>query len=158
MKHYTRFVIIFLLVIICGQPASAQTNTYILNGSATQNSCNCYTLTTETPFQSGSVWNKNKISLNQPFDFWFNVFLGCKDANGADGIVFMLQPISTSVGSSGQGLGFGGVMPSVGITLDTWQNIEDNDPAYDHIAIQTNGVIRHGTASDLAAPVPISAS
>ncbi|HET9744264.1 MAG TPA: hypothetical protein VFP97_01045, partial [Chitinophagaceae bacterium] len=65
---------------------------YILNGSATQNSCNCYTLTPAQFTQAGSVWNSNKINLNNPFDFWFNVYLGCQDVNGADGIVFMLQP------------------------------------------------------------------
>lgn len=127
---------------------------YTLNGNAVRNSCNCYTLTNAVNAQSGSVWNNNKIDLRQPFDFWFNVYLGCKDADGADGIVFMLQPISTSLGASGGGLGFAGVTPSVGILLDTWQNTEDNDPPADHISIQANGVIRHGT--DLAGPVQAS--
>lgn len=101
--------------------------------------------------QSGSVWNSNKISLNNSFDFHFNVFLGCLDENGADGIVFILQPISTSVGTTGEGLGFEGVSPSVGISLDTWQNFNRNDPAYDHISIQLNGQITHG--NDLAGPI-----
>lgn len=107
-------------------------------------------------FQSGSVWNSNKISLTNPFDFWFNVYLGCYDANGADGIVFILQPISTSIGSSGEGMGFAGVSPSIGIPLDTYQNFNLNDPPYDHISIQANGIINHN--SDLAGPVPISAT
>jgi gliding motility-associated-like protein len=116
---------------------------YILNGSATQNSCNCYTLTQAQNFLSGSVWNTTKINLNNPFDFVFNVFLGCKDADGADGIVFILQPISTSVGTAGGGMGFQGIVPSVGIALDTWQNTEFNDPPYDHLSIQINGDINH---------------
>lgn len=127
---------------------------YILNGSAKKISCNCYTLTDETMTQSGSVWNGNKINLNTSFDFWFNVYLGCKDADGADGIVFILQPISTSVGTTGEGMGFDGVRPSLGIALDTWQNVNLNDPSYDHISIQTNGAINHN--NDLAGPVPIS--
>ncbi|HKC34765.1 MAG TPA: PKD domain-containing protein [Chitinophagaceae bacterium] len=127
---------------------------YILNGAATQNSCNCYTLTPASFTQAGSVWNANKINLNNPFDFSFNVFLGCQDANGADGIVFMLQPISTSIGSTGEGMGFSGITPSIGITLDTWQNINLNDPAYDHISIQANGNAAHGT--DLAGPIQAS--
>jgi gliding motility-associated-like protein len=129
---------------------------YILNGAATQNSCNCYTLTPAAFTQAGSVWNANKINLNNPFDFSFNVFLGCQDANGADGIVFMLQPISTSIGSTGEGMGFEGIVPSIGITLDTWQNLNRNDPAYDHISIQANGNPTHGT--DLAGPVQASSS
>jgi gliding motility-associated-like protein len=129
---------------------------YILNGSATKNNCNCYTLTTATNTQSGSVWNSNKISLNNSFDFHFNVYLGCQDFTGADGIVFILQPISTSVGTTGEGMGFEGITPSVGISLDTWQNFNRNDPAYDHISIQLNGVITHG--NDLAGPVQASAT
>ncbi|MDQ6610741.1 MAG: PKD domain-containing protein [Bacteroidota bacterium] len=129
---------------------------YILNGSAQKNSCNCYTLTPATAIQSGSVWNSNKINLKTSFDFWFNVNLGCLDADGADGIVFILQPISTSVGSTGEGMGFAGVAPSIGIALDTWQNLNLNDPAYDHISIQANGNINH--LNDLAGPVPISAT
>src|SRR6185369_16090238 len=94
---------LYLWLIILPLPSFSR---YILNGSATQNSCNCYTLTPESNTLSGSVWNSNKINLNQPFDFWFNVFLGCKDSTGADGIVFMLQPLSTSVGTTGEGMGF----------------------------------------------------
>lgn len=129
---------------------------YKLNGNAVQESCNCYLLTNDEQWQSGSVWQVDKISLDNPFDFKFNVFLGYKDAEGADGIVFMLQPISTSLGAAGGGMGFEGVSPSIGIALDTWQNTENNDPAYDHISIQKNGVITHG--NDLAGPIPASAS
>lgn len=143
-----------LAAILIAVPLRAQT--YITNGSATQDNCNCYTLTRDVNTQSGSVWNATKINLNQPFDFWFNVYLGCKDADGADGIVFILQTVASSVGTTGAGMGFGGVVPSIGITLDTWQNTDINDPVYDHISIQANGNINHGT--DLAGPVAASAT
>lgn len=152
-----RLVLFFLFV---SQVAVAQT--YRTNGSATQDNCNCYTLTTETMNQSGSVWNATQTDLRQPFDFKFNVFLGCNDG-GADGIAFILQTQSTSVGRSGSGLGFAGVSPSIGIALDTYQNtfigspIDDlNDPPFDHISIQRDGAVRHGT--DLAEPVTASAT
>ncbi len=156
MKYYLRHQAAFIILFLLSTGATAQTNTYILNGAASQNSCNCYTLTPASPTQSGSVWNANKINLNLPFDYIFNVFLGCADGTGADGIVFMLQPISTSVGTTGEGMGFEGISPSIGISLDTWQNTNRNDPAYDHISIQANGVITHG--SDLAGPIQASAS
>ncbi|RYY62206.1 MAG: PKD domain-containing protein [Chitinophagaceae bacterium] len=155
MKFLIRGFILFLSVCGCLR-GLAQTNTYIRNGAATQNTCNCYTLTPAMLDVSGSVWNASKIDLNTSFDFIFNVYLGCQDANGADGIVFMLQPISTSVGAAGGGLGFEGVVPSVGITLDTWQNENNNDPWFDHISIQTNGNLTHGV--DLAGPVQASVS
>jgi hypothetical protein len=65
----------------------------------------------------------------------------------------MLQPISTSIGSTGEGMGFSGITPSIGISLDTWQNLNLNDPVYDHISIQANGNPAHG--SDLAAGASI---
>lgn len=143
---------IFIVLSVISVPAQ----TYILNGSATQNSCNCYSLTQAVDYQSGSVWNSSKINLSQPFDFWFNVYLGCKDGDGADGIVFILQTVPTNVGGAGGGMGFLGVTPSVGVALDTWQNQDMNDPPYDHISIQVNGNIIHG--NDLAGPVAASAN
>ncbi|NTS43374.1 PKD domain-containing protein [Flavisolibacter sp. BT320] len=148
-RYFPTLLTILLFLFLT--PAFGQ---YILNGSAQKVSCNCYTLTEERLNESGSVWNSNKISLTQSFDYWFNVYLGGFDANGADGIVFMLQPISTSIGSNGAGMGFAGVVPSVGVALDTWQNFDLNDPDYDHISIQLNGNINHAT--DLAGPVAAS--
>lgn len=131
---------------------------YTLNGSASQIDCHCYKLTNAVNNQSGSVWNNYKIDLTTPFDFVFSVNLGCSDSPGADGIVFVLQPISTSVGSTGQGMGFGGVVPSVGVTLDTYQNGDESDPWYDHLSIQVNGILNHNSASNIAGPVQISAT
>jgi gliding motility-associated-like protein len=133
---------------------SAQQETpYILNGNAYQESCNCYQLTDAINWQAGSVWNKNKIDLTNSFNYIFNVYLGCKDNTGADGIVFVLQPIGTSIGIAGQGLGFQNVIPSIGIPIDTYQNIEFNDPPYDHIGIYKNGDLVNGTVNTLAGPV-----
>jgi gliding motility-associated-like protein len=100
----------------------------------------------------GSVWNKNKIDLNQSFNYIFNIFLGCKDSDGADGIVFVLQPIGTSIGVAGQGLGFQNIVPSIGIPIDTWQNFDFNDPPFDHIGIYKNGDLVNGTTNTLAGP------
>ena len=150
MTKKKQFCTFYLLIIAMG--AFAQ-NPYVLNGSATQDNCHCYTLTTETVNQSGSIWNKNKIDLTKPFDYFFNIYLGCKDADGADGIVFVLQPVSTSLGSTGEGMGFQNIMPSIGVTIDTWQNGNHNDPYYDHIAIQANGDVNHTSSNNLAGPV-----
>lgn len=141
--------------LLAGLPnASGQVaNPYYLNGSATQDNCNCYTLTQDLNSINGSVWNIYKISLRDTLDFSFSVYLGSTDANGADGIAFVLQPISTQIGTLGGGLGFQGVTPSIGITIDTWQNTDLNDPAFDHIAIQRNGNLNHAAVDNLAGPV-----
>ena len=152
----TRFFLFFLLVFSGIFPLSlfAQEETpYILNGSTIQESCNCYQLTYDQMFQAGSVWNKNQIDLSESFNYIFNVYLGCKDRNGADGIAFVLQPISTSIGTAGQGIGFQNVSPSIGIPIDTWQNFDFNDPSFDHIGIFKNGDLHVGTANTLAGPV-----
>ncbi len=147
------FSICFLLFSILSLQAQ-----YTVNGNAFRENCNCYTLTNNQVTQTGSVWNNSRIDLSQSFDFTFDVFLGCNDG-GADGIAFVLQPISTSVGSSGGGMGFQGITPSLGITLDTHQNTSpDSDPVYDHIAIQLNGDVVHTSPNTITALTPISAS
>ncbi|MBS1510660.1 MAG: PKD domain-containing protein [Bacteroidetes bacterium] len=143
-----------LAVLFSFQSAIAQ---YTINGDAGQESCNWYRLTHGTMGQHGSVWNNNQIDLTQSFDYKFDVILdtiGVPNDGGADGIAFVLQPISTSVGGQGSGLGFGGISPSVGVTIDTYQNtIPDNDPFYDHIAVQLNGDLNHLSANNIAGPV-----
>ncbi|MEO6404168.1 MAG: PKD domain-containing protein [Ferruginibacter sp.] len=147
------------IALICLAPVCLNAQQYTVNGNAVQNNCHCYTLTQNSNNQSGSVWNNIKIDLSISFNFVFDVNLGCSDDNGADGIAFVLQPISTSVGSLGGGLGYQGISPAIGITLDTYQNMSpDNDPTYDHIAIQRNGVLDHLSSQNLAGPIAISAT
>lgn len=122
----------------------------MVNGNADSLSCNCYQLTQAVNTQAGSVWNSNEISLNDPFDFTFDVFLG-NNNGGADGIAFVLQPISTAAGSTGGGMGYQGIDPSLAIEIDTYQN--GWDPSNDHMAIQYNGVVDHGAINNLAGPV-----
>jgi len=157
----TAFLLLFTQSIICAQQ-------YTVNGNAIQQSCNCYRLTANAACncyrltanaatQSGSVWNNIQINLNNSFDFNFDVYLGTNNSPGADGIAFVLQPISTSVGSSGGGMGVHS--PSIAVTLDTYQNTSpDSDPSFDHIAFQRNGDINHASANNLAGPVQASAS
>lgn len=155
MARFIRLLLIWCTVIFAPPSLFCQ---YKINGSATQETCNCYKLTDAQKNEAGSVWQVTKIDLNISFDFTFKVFLGCVDSLGADGIAFILQQKDTNLGTSGNGLGFEDVVPSIGIVLDTWHNgtSETNDPPYDHISIQRDGQIVHG--NDLAGPVPIVTS
>ncbi len=122
-----------------------------LNGDAAQLSCRCYRLTKDQNNEAGSVWNKDSIDLTGPIDKTFDVFLGCDDG-GADGIAFVLQSISTTVGGGGGGLGYQGVSPSLAVEFDSHEN--GWDPANDHIAIQKDGTVDHTVGTDnLAGPV-----
>ena len=146
----------------------SQNASYDINGTATNNNitgpnglvdCNCFRLTSSSNQQVGSVWNKNKIDLNQDLHIEFDIYLGSNNG-GADGMVFGLQKISTSIGNSGGGMGMQGVNPSLGVYLDTYQNVHfsenHNDPASDHIAIQKNGDLNHATSNNLAGPVSLA--
>ena len=135
-------------------PLPVITPNFILNGNAQIQPGNVFQLTQAINSQSGSVWNNIMINLNQPFHFDIDVFLGCNPA-GADGIAFVLQPISTSLGSSGGGMGYQGISPSFSVEFDTWRNAQFSDPIYNHIAIQKNGNLNHNGTFNLAGPVGV---
>src|SRR4051812_17290912 len=116
-KRFIVFTICFIIFV--SKQGNAQ---YQVNGNASSLGGGCYQLTPNTTNQVGSVWNTSLIDLTNAFDFTFSVNLGCSDG-GADGICFGLQPVSTSVGISGNGMGLGGVSPSLGVYIDTYQNI-----------------------------------
>ncbi len=157
MKTTLRPARIFLPVCLVFFIQNAQAQ-FHLNGSATVLNDTCWTLTTANNFIAGSIWNVDKINLNNSFQVIMDLKFGCKDADGADGILFGFQPLSTSVGQAGEGLGFQGVAPSLGIEFDTWQNGNLGDPSYDHIAVSKNGDLNHNGPSNLAGPVQANAT
>ena len=145
-----------------------QNASYQVNGNASSTnitdrngtiSCKCFELTPNYFINPsggvGSVWNKNKIDLNNSFVLDFDVYLGSNDG-GADGIAFGLQQSSSSVGVAGNGMGLGTINPSLGVYLDTYQNSDLNDPASDHISIQKNGDVTHYNSNELAGPMTVS--
>lgn len=143
-KHLLTY---FLL--LCCASMMAQ---YRTNGTAIAQGNDCFRLTRNLTNQSGSVWQLSTIDLTKPFDLYLEVNLGCSNG-GADGMAFVLQPISSSVGSSGGGLGYQGITPSLAIEMDTYQNSNWGDPVFDHLAIMSNGVNNHTSANNLAGPI-----
>ena len=67
-----RHLLLLIIITISSYKIQAQ---YAVNGSAIRQSCNCYTITRDTPSQFGAVWNINKINLKKSFDFSFKVNL-----------------------------------------------------------------------------------
>ncbi|MBP6664041.1 MAG: hypothetical protein KA168_01995, partial [Chitinophagales bacterium] len=156
-KLYLLFI--SLCIAFCTASAQNQIPQFQVNGNATQLNDLCYRLTNQQMSQSGSIWCLDQIDLNNSFDVTISVNLGCIDDNGADGLVFGFQPVSTNVGTLGGGLGFEGIAPSVGIEFDTYQNGNpNNDPFYDHVAIMSNGVLNHSSPNNLAGPIQASSS
>ena len=98
-----------------------------------------YRLTPDQGNKSGSVWSKEKINLSEDFKVEGKLSLGSNVSSGADGIAFVIQPLASDLGSSGGGLGYEGISPSVAVEFDTWNN-GNSGTADDHAAVIFNGV------------------
>ena len=142
-----------ILILFLGAGRSVQAQ-FITRGDAVKLSSKCYKVTAEELNRSGSIWADKKIDLAQPFELTFIIYLGKNDANGADGIAFVLQNDSRGMdatGSNGSGLGYGAdlaggntqiISPSVAIEFDTYFNGSDlGDIPEDHTAVVYNGKI-----------------
>ena len=150
---------LFFLFFLWVFPLLAQ-KAYNFRGSTrTSNNTDCYQITADRQGELGAIWYVDKLQLNRSFDLEFTMNFGGKDNEGADGMVFVIQTVSNqALGQFGQGIGYAGFSPSLGIEFDTWQNPDENDPTFDHIAIVKNGVVNHTSANSLARPVQALAS
>lgn len=132
--------------------AFAQTTTrdFDLGGAAQLLGSDCIRLTPDQPYVGGSAWFRSPIDLSRPFEMRLSLVLGPKDAEGADGIAFVFHP-TMATGFRGEGMGFAGLAPSLGIEFDTYRNVHLDDPAADHLAVMLDGDRWHapGTALEL---------
>ncbi|MEL6559320.1 MAG: LamG-like jellyroll fold domain-containing protein [Bacteroidota bacterium] len=127
-------------------------NTVVLD-DATTIGTNGFQLTTATNNQFGRIWLGDTVDLSQPLRLDFRLYLGDKDANGADGIAltFHRDPRGYDArGGVGQDLGVGDtrgantipqVTPSFSVEFDDFQNGDIDDPAFDHTNLFFNGDI-----------------
>ena len=96
---------ITLSSLFCDLPVSTSMQ---LSGSATRdNGTGEITLTQDLGNQAGSAWSNERISLLSAFTVEFSVYLGTKNAGGADGIAFAFQ--NDPAGNSATGV-FGGAL------------------------------------------------
>ena len=133
-----------LLCFWVNTPALTQKAYNFRGNAAALGNTDCYRITQAQNGQLGAVWYKDKIRLDKSFDLEFSMNFGSKDDDGADGMVFVIQSAGNNViGTFGQGIGYANFSPSLGIEFDTWQNDDENDPAFDHIAVVKNGIVNH---------------
>jgi hypothetical protein len=127
----------------------SDTSNMQLNGSAAVVNTadgNVLRLTPSQGSSSGSAFLLNQVQLQNQASFSsFFTFrlgnvagIGDGDGTGADGIVFTLQPNSSSVGGAGGGLGFDGIPHSFGVEFDTYDNGEISG---NHVGINLNGSV-----------------
>jgi hypothetical protein len=71
------------------------------------------------------MFSANPIDLTQPFSFTAVLNFGCKNSNGADGMVFILTTSNTALGGVGGAIGYENsmtiLMAGVIHLLITWQ-------------------------------------
>lgn len=134
--------VLFLLHSVC---LFSQTNCtdfkltdFKINGNTTVTT-NEATLTVATNNQGGSIWSNQKIDLSKDFTISTELNFGTNDGSGADGIAFVLQPLSSDLGGWGGGMGYQGISPSLTVEFDTWYNAGVDPLSEDHIAIIKNG-------------------
>lgn len=119
-------------------------------------------LTPSAGGQAGSVFSDTLVdatNFSTKFSFRItdpggSVFDGNTEA-GADGLVFVVQPLSSSLGSVGQGIGYEGIGTSLGVEFDTWHNSANNDPSQSHVGINLNGSVDHSSGlptADITGP------
>lgn len=146
--------ILWLLVCCIGltaQDVRYTMNDFHLYGSATLRDDTTIMLTDNLLNQTGTMWYRDDIDLRQPFHIELDVFFGCSDG-GADGISFILHP-EWSIGPTGEGMGVGGLRPSFGVEMDTYQNFHLADAHFDHVALMANGISHHEWG--LTEPIPL---
>ena len=128
---------------LCAQRDQFNLDDFSLAGNAAQVGDRCFQLTSDNYWEYGSIWSKQAISLADPFEMELELFFGCNDLEGADGLVFIFHPYSRQRGSRGEGMGFAGMAPALGIEFDSYFNAHLGDPTFDHIALMRDGRVRH---------------
>ncbi len=126
---------------------------FFVTGHTSRSGEHCFQLTRPMDWSSGGVWYNEAIDLTGSFEMDLKLMLGCDDVGGADRMVFVFTPYRGAAGHQGEGMGFAGLRPSLGIEVDTWENEHLADPPEDHVAILQDGYVMH--LFNLAGPVAI---
>jgi hypothetical protein len=129
---------------------SANVGAFRFNGVAAQ-SGSAIVLTPAAKWQMGTAWWQRKVTLanQRSFSAYFTFTISSPGGTppiGADGIVFAIQTQSNGAGSSGGGIGYEYITPSVGIEFDTWQNTNYSDINDNHVGVDLGGNM-HSVAS-----------
>lgn len=156
--HRTATIAALLLASVCAADDVdyadfSDTTGLVLNGSAataTTPDGEVMRLTNAAGNRAGSIFSETRVDASDfstKFSFRItepggSIFDGNTE-NGADGFVFVVQPIDSSLGSLGQGIGYQGIGTSLGIEFDTWHNGANHDPSQSHIGVDLNGSVNH---------------
>ena len=122
-----------------------------LNNDASITSDGRLRVTPSVGDQAGSAFTSSPITLtadasfSTSFSFQFSEQFG----GGADGLVFVVQTVSSSVGAEGGGIGYDGLEDSVGVEFDNWFNSGVDDSS-SHVGIDLEGNMDSVVSADVA--------
>ncbi len=93
-------------------------------------------------FLSTAVTLTTDASFSTNFSFRILNNAGFTDSDGqvgADGITFVVQTVANTAGGAGGGIGYGGLVDSVAVEFDTWNNAASDDNNGNHVGIDLDG-------------------
>ncbi len=132
---------------VISYPDFSNTAGLTINGNASVVS-NALRVTPATGSQAGSAFSTNLVSLasGASFSTYFQFrFTGATNSDGqgagADGLVFVVQTVSNNVGTGGGGIGYEGIVNSIGIEFDTWNNGGIDGNSSNHVGIDVGGSV-----------------
>ena len=96
-------------------------NSLSLVGAAGVGPSNVLRLVPAATNQVGSCFTSSKFPINV-FSTYFRFKFSSLGSGGADGLTFTIQPFGAAIGTSGGGLGYGGISSSVAVKFDIFQN------------------------------------
>ena len=154
MSNRSRFALTWLWLVAASAAHAQTTISYPnfsstaglnLNGSAAAVTTGDGVVLRLTPAlggRSGSAFSNTKITLGvaDSFSVFFQFRLTNPGYTSADGLTFVVQPVSASLGGGGGGIGYAGISPSVAVEFDTYDNGELND---NHVAVDVNGGLQN---------------
>ena len=111
---------------------------FTINDDAFYTGNDAVQLTSDNENENGSVWANIMLDLNSNFTIKSELFLGYNNS-GADGIAFVLQPLTVNEGGAGGGIGYEDISPSLAVEFDTYYNSDADPISNDHVAIIKNG-------------------
>ncbi|HEY6609439.1 MAG TPA: PKD domain-containing protein [Candidatus Limnocylindria bacterium] len=129
-----------------------------INGNAATAVAGSVTVLRLTPAaggQSGSAFLTDGITLEADASFStsfeFQITgeaggIGDGDGDGADGLAFVVQTVSNTAGGSGGGIGYEGIVNSIAIEFDTYDNGEISG---NHVGLDLGGSVTSVSAVDI---------
>lgn len=101
--------------------------------------------------QSGAFYSTSSVSLGGGDTFSTQFQFRISNPGGiapADGFTFVLAQSTSGLGGAGGGIGYAGVLNSVAIEFDTFNNGPSDGNSSNHVAIDENGHVADGSGQD----------